>query len=95
MHAPPVPQDGDVIGFGGPDTILARQVQVANPFIFKFYGSQEAAEAADEASYSTQEDHPMADQQVRMRVDLPALTRTQTRQFLSTYFMSPTAARLQ
>ena len=53
-------QDGDVIGFGGPDTIIARRVQVANPFLFKFYGSQEAVDAAaaeELYSYSTHEDH--------------------------------------
>jgi len=49
-----------VIGFGGPDTIIARRVQVANPFLFKFYGSQEAVDAAaaeELYSYSTHEDH--------------------------------------
>lgn len=51
-------QDGDVIGFGGPDTIIARRAQVANPFLFKFYGSQEVADtaAAEEVSYSAHED---------------------------------------
>lgn len=54
-------QDGDVIGFGGPDTIIARRAQVANPFLYKFYGSQEAADAAaaEEVSYSAQEDRTM------------------------------------
>jgi len=56
-------QDGDIIGFGGPDTIIACRSQVANPFLFKFYGSQEAADAAaaaEDESVGTQEDHVMS-----------------------------------
>lgn len=34
--APHQLEDGDVIGFGGPENIVARRVWVENPFIFSF-----------------------------------------------------------
>eukprot|EP00983_Pelagomonas_calceolata_P043969 1139105-Pelagomonas_calceolata.AAC.8 len=61
--------DGDVIGFGGPDTIIARRTQVANPFLFKFYSSQEAADAAaEEDSLGAQEDHIMSSAELPVSV---------------------------
>lgn len=29
-------QDGDVIAFGGPETIVAQRSHVTNPFVFKY-----------------------------------------------------------
>ncbi|KAL6765573.1 hypothetical protein V8C86DRAFT_2454588 [Haematococcus lacustris] len=39
-------QNGDTVGFGGPDTIIARGSQVGNPFLFKYY-SLEPEPASD------------------------------------------------
>ena len=34
--------DGDTIGFGGPETIIARRSHVTNPFVFKYHQQAEA-----------------------------------------------------
>lgn len=50
---------GDTLGFGGPDTIIARRTQVSNPFLFKFYAWEEEDEQAapQESSFHTQGNH--------------------------------------
>uniref|UniRef100_A0A7S3R9B9 E3 ubiquitin-protein ligase CHFR n=1 Tax=Dunaliella tertiolecta TaxID=3047 RepID=A0A7S3R9B9_DUNTE len=69
-------EDGDVIGFGGPDTIIARRTQVANPFLFKFYSSQEAADAAaEEDSLGAQEDHIMSSAELPVQEEVQPVLR--------------------
>ena len=45
-----------MLGFGGPDTIIAMRTQVSNPFMFKYYETPEAAEAASQHQRSAGED---------------------------------------
>ncbi|KAF5832096.1 hypothetical protein DUNSADRAFT_12145 [Dunaliella salina] len=73
---PWVLEDGDVIGFGGPETIIARRTQVANPFLFKFYGCQEAADAAAEGeSLGAQEDHIMSSAELPVQDEVQPVLR--------------------
>ena len=42
-------QDGDIISFGGPESIVASSSQVSNPFIFKYTSQLEDLQAGGDA----------------------------------------------
>lgn len=89
-------QEGDSIGFGGPETIMARREAVSNPFIFRFYPPSvtEGDSAAEAPAPRRRNDVEVrCEEWLRYSIVSPALRHLKGNQFRNRMGPNKTRAR--